>query len=80
MYTFLLEKGYEMDKERETKTTQLMMTVGAVLCIAAAVLSFFIGSFEGILHIAVVALLLVCTFGGILLVGLGIRSEKKKSP
>ena len=53
------------------------MITGAVLCVAAAILSFFIGSFEGTAMVVFTILLLVCTFGGLIFVGLGIRESKK---
>lgn len=57
---------------------QKFMMIGALLCVAAALLSFFLGSFTGGAKTLLIVLLLLCTFGGIALVGIGIRMNKKR--
>ncbi len=77
MYNLFTVRRQHLDENTQNKKAQRMMVVGAALCVAAAVLSFFISIFSGIMHTVIVTLLLFCTFGGILLVGLGIRAGKR---
>lgn|GEM_PF-5903818 len=57
---------------------QQFMMIGSIMCLAAALLSFFIGYFTGGARTTLIVLLLICLFGGIAFVGIGIRWNKRR--
>lgn len=66
-----------MEMSSEQKKAQNTILIGAVLCIFAGILSFFLDSFSGTVRTAAVAVLVICIAAGLLLVGIGIRKDKQ---
>ena len=71
MEDWIVEMSPEQQKAQNT------ILIGAVLCIFAGILSFFLDSFSESVRTAAIAVLVICIAAGLILVGIGIRKDKQ---